>query len=299
MLDAHQLNIFLTAADTLNFTKAAQRLHMSQPSVSQHIHSLEKHFGAKLFIRKGRSLSLSDAGRTLIPMARDFVEQSTRIDEAMSSLHGQIQGKILVGCDAEAGKYLLPEHFTRFYSQHTNITITCRTHSLPMPPSRLANGTIHFLVTNDIRNLQKSNYQIEEITEEEISLVVPRDHSWAEETSLSPSALTGERFILFERDTYLSHNIEQALEEAGIKYADLDSFLQLGNSEAIIIAVDKGLGVGFASRTVAEYLNSVTLVPIQGVNIRRKIYVVRNLEYPVTAAREAFWEFISSVGSRL
>ena len=54
MLDAHQLNIFLVAAETLNFTQAAERLHMSQPSVSQHIRALEKHFDEVLFIRQGR-----------------------------------------------------------------------------------------------------------------------------------------------------------------------------------------------------------------------------------------------------
>ena len=100
MLDAHQLNIFLVAAETLNFTLAAERLHMSQPSVSQHIKSLEKHFDEALFIRQGRSLILSDAGRILIPLARLFVTQSTRINETMSSLKGHIKGRIRIGCNA-------------------------------------------------------------------------------------------------------------------------------------------------------------------------------------------------------
>ena len=70
MLDIHQLNIFVVAAETLNFTQAAQQLHMTQPSVSQHIQALERHFDIELFIRNGRNLELTDAGMALLPMAR-------------------------------------------------------------------------------------------------------------------------------------------------------------------------------------------------------------------------------------
>ena len=60
MLDAHQLNVFLTAARTLNFTAAARQLHMTQPSVSQHIQALEQHFGLQLFVRSGRHMRLTE-----------------------------------------------------------------------------------------------------------------------------------------------------------------------------------------------------------------------------------------------
>jgi DNA-binding transcriptional LysR family regulator len=73
MLDAHQLNVFLTAARTLNFTAAARQLHMTQPSVSQHIQTLEQHFDMDLFIRSGRHLPQNEAGAAFQPMAQDMV----------------------------------------------------------------------------------------------------------------------------------------------------------------------------------------------------------------------------------
>jgi len=66
MLDAHQINVFLVATDTLNFTEAGKRLHLSQSSVSQHIQALEHQFNTDLFIRSGRNVQLTDAGMTLI-----------------------------------------------------------------------------------------------------------------------------------------------------------------------------------------------------------------------------------------
>ena len=80
MLDAHQLNVFLTAAETLNFTRAARELNMTQPSVSQHVQELERHFGTALFDRSGRKVSLTDAGEALLPLAREIVTLSIRID---------------------------------------------------------------------------------------------------------------------------------------------------------------------------------------------------------------------------
>ena len=85
MLDTHQLRVFLAAAETLNFSQAAKRLHMSQPSVTQHIHNLETHFGMQLFVRAGRKLSLTEAGVTLHPMARDLVLSAIRADEMMDT----------------------------------------------------------------------------------------------------------------------------------------------------------------------------------------------------------------------
>ena len=88
VLDAHQINVFLTAAKTLNFTAAARQLHMTQPSVSQHIQALEQHFRTTLFVRKGRRMVLTDAGEALVPLARRMVDWSVRIDETMEARQG-------------------------------------------------------------------------------------------------------------------------------------------------------------------------------------------------------------------
>ncbi|UCD53573.1 MAG: LysR family transcriptional regulator, partial [Phycisphaerales bacterium] len=78
MLNSHQLNVFVTAVETLSFTKTAKRLHLTQSGVSQQIKALEGHLGVELFLRKGRQLAVTDAGNVLLPMAREIVEGSIR-----------------------------------------------------------------------------------------------------------------------------------------------------------------------------------------------------------------------------
>ena len=294
MLDAHQLNIFLIAAETLNFTKAAEQLHMSQPSVSQHIRALEKHFETKLFIRQGRSLSLSDAGRTLIPMARQFVKQSTCIDEAMSSLKGQIQGQICIGCDAPAGRYILPEFFVRFHNRYPDVTIVCQTDSCGHPLESLRKGTIHFVVSNR-SDVRRTGIKRQKIFTEEIALIAPRDHPWAERDFVEVEELAEENFILQDENMPIFQIINDQLMERGSSLRKLKAPLTLSNPEGIIISVENGLGVGFESMVIAEHIAQVAPVPIQGLQIQRDVHLLQDTAQPSTAARNAFWEFMKSV----
>jgi DNA-binding transcriptional LysR family regulator len=291
MLDAHQLNIFLIAAETLNFTQAAQRLHMSQPSVSQHIHSLEKHFGTKLFIRQGRSITLSDAGRTLVPLARKFVKQSTAIDETMSSLHGRIQGQIVMGCNADIGKYILPSYLKRFHDAYPDITLSCQTKRCPTPNESLRDGSIHFLLTDYAGDLDP-HIQIKTMAEEEILLITPPDHPWGDKEYIEIEDLYQGKFILHEEESDLYQTINTALSAKGVKLSQLDSFLHLRHTETIILSVEKGLGLGFAPQSIATLMGNVHTLPIRDAEIRQAIYIARDGNQPTTASRQAFWEFM-------
>ena len=83
MLSVHQLSVFVTAAETLNFTVTAKRLHLTQSSVSQTIKALESQLEVELFERKARTLKITDAGNVLLPMAREIVQDSIRATERM------------------------------------------------------------------------------------------------------------------------------------------------------------------------------------------------------------------------
>ena len=294
MLDAHQLNIFLTAAETLNFTKAAEQLHMSQPSVSQHIRALEKHFDTKLFLRQGRSLSLSEAGKTLIPLARQFVRQSTCIDETMSSLKGQIRGKICLACNAPAGKYVLPEYFARFHMRYPEVTIECLPEDCQQPFEELNKGTIHFAITN-LANGRTPNTDFHTFLTEDITLITNPDHPWTGRDAVSLEELQAEKYILPNPGSQTFQTINAHLLERGIGLSQLDAFLSLSTSEAVIISVAKGLGVGFSSRLIADQIAEVAYIPIKGLAIKRDMSISRNSNQPATAARNAFWDFMTSI----
>jgi DNA-binding transcriptional LysR family regulator len=298
MLDAHQLNIFLVAAETLNFTQAAERLHMSQPSISQHIRALEQHFDEELFIRQGRSLILSDAGRVLIPLAQQFVKQSTRINEAMSSLKGQIKGRINIGCNAISGRYLLPTYFAQFHYSYPEVTISCQTDMCHSPIEDLRNGNLHFLFTNEGKASEPC-FEVEELLQEDIVLITPADHPWATREEIEVEELLTEKFILPAENMDIYFKINAALASKNFSLLQLDSFLTLSNPEAIALSVEKGLGVSFSAKIIASTISQVAIVPIKDVEITQKLVVVRDRTQLTTAARDAFWEYIINASEEI
>lgn len=298
MLDAHQLNIFLVAAETLNFTQAAERLHMSQPSISQHIRALEKHFDEDLFIRQGRSLILSDAGRVLIPLAQQFVKQSTRINEAMSSLKGHIKGRINIGCNAISGRYIMPAYFAQFHYLYPEVTISCQTDLCDSPLEGLRNGNLHFLFTNQGKASEPC-FEVAELLQEEIVLIASLDHPWAKREEIEVEELLTEKFILPAENTDIYFQVNSALARKNHSLLQLDSFLTLSNAEAIALSVQKGLGLSFSPKIIASTISQVAVVPIKGMEITQKLIIVRDQTQLTTAARDAFWDYIINAGEEI
>jgi DNA-binding transcriptional LysR family regulator len=298
MLDAHQINIFLVAAETLNFTQAAERLHMSQPSVSQHIRALEKHFGEELFIRQGRSLILSDAGRILIPLARQFVKQSTCINETISSLKGHIKGRISIGCNAISGKYIMPEFFGRFHKHYPEVSIFCQTDSCASPLEELRRSNLHFLFTNKDQGMDPC-FEVHNILTEEINLITPLDHPWACRNSVEIEELIDEEFILPLENTNTYNIVNTALASKNLSLLQLKSFLTLSNAESIVISVEKGIGVAFCSKIISSTIGNVASIPIKDLSINLGFAIVRDKTQLSTAARDAFWEYVSTVSDEI
>ena len=292
MLDAHQLNVFLVAAETLNFTVAARRLHMSQPSVSQHIQTLEQHFSQPLFIRAGRTIQLTDAGEALVPLAQDMVNRSIRIEETIKSLQGETYGHLLVGCSTTPGKYILPQLLARFHDQYPKVKITCHVASQKQSLQTLENGEIHFALAS-IPHTAVKQIEFSQFMTDQIMLIVPLDHPWAIKGEIEPEELYETNFILREENSGTQVTVENGLAEAGIAVDELETLLVLGNAEAITLAVKEGLGAGFVSSLVVNRLvkGQVAAIKIKEVSLTRDIYIGRLTNRLATKAQTAFWDF--------
>ncbi len=296
MLDAHQLNVFLIAAETLNFTQAAQRMNMSQPSVSQHIQALERHFNTSLFLRAGRTLQLTDAGLVLVPMARDLVSQSILIEETMESLQGEIFGHLMVGCSTTPGKYVLPHLLAQFHNEHPKVRVTCLVSPQAQAINMLCEGKTHFALAS-FAHKSCMDAEFVDFMCDPVVLITPLNHPWAQKGSIEIEELYDENFILREEDSGTYRTVRDALRNTSVRIERLKTLLTLGNSEAIALSVQEGLGVGFVSQAVATGVgrDHVAIVKINGLDICREIYIGRHTRLPSTKAQNAFWDFVTSI----
>lgn len=296
MLDAHQLNVFLIAADTLNFTQAAKKLGMSQPSVSQHIQTLERFFHIPLFIRSTRNLQLTEAGMALVPLAREMVKQSIRIEETMASLQGEVFGHLLVGCSTTPGKYVLPPLLTKFHNEYAKVRITCQVSPQDVAIKKLIAGKVNFALTSKINETNK-DVEFRKFIHDSIILIAPRNHPWTTRASIEPEDLFRADFIMREHDSGTYIAVNEALAKIGVQISSISTLMTLGNSEAIALSVQEGLGVGFVSEVVVSKLGltGVSVIKLNGIKIYRDIYIGRNLSQPTTVAQNTFWKFILSL----
>jgi DNA-binding transcriptional LysR family regulator len=287
------LHVFLVAAETLNFSETARRLHMSQPSVSQHIQNLEHHFNKDLFLRSGRAVSLSDAGRALLPLAREIVHQSALIEETMNSLDGEIFGHLLVGCSTTPGKYILPNLLARFHRQYPRVKVSCHVSSQEKALEMLCNSEIHFTMASAPYVLCR-DVEFWKYTTDPVVLIAPANHPWTRKGTIEPEELLDGVFIMREPGSGTIATVQEGLANLNIALDDLETLLVLGNPEAIALAVQEGLGVGFVSSVIVDKLvqEGVTVINVRGLELERDIYIGRYTHRPLAGAQAAFWDFV-------
>lgn len=300
MLNVHQLNVFVTAVDTLSFTKTAKRLHLTQSGVSQQIKALESHLGVDLFLRKGRQLAITDAGNVLLPMAREIVEGSIRAAERMELIKEEIHGQLIVGCNAAAGKYILPILCAKFHRHYPLVRITCQVLPQDLTLSKLAEGDIHFAFTT-AGELNPGSAEFRLFLQEPLVLIVPDGHRWLSRGQIEPEELYEERFIMREPNSGSYTNTKQALAELGIDIEKLAVLMETGASEAICLAVQEGLGVGIVSKMIVRKIcgDKARFVRIRGLDIHQNIYFGRQVVLPPSGAQAAFWDFICGLDASI
>lgn len=290
MLDTHQLRVFLAAAETLNFSQAAKRLHMSQPSVTQHIHNLENHFGMQLFIRAGRKLSLTEAGVTLVPLARDLVLSAIRADEMMDTLKEEIHGHLWIACTTTPGKYILPTLMADFLKKYpkveASISVSNRNDAM-----RLLNEGKAQIMVSSVFNYHP-DLEFHKFISESLVLIVPNNHPWTRRESINLDELRKANLILREPSAGSYQVLRDGLAKQGYDINDLHKILTLGNSEAIAFAVQEGVGVGFVSKLVANRIvkDQVSIVKVDGLDLSQDIFIGQHRRLPSTSAQVAFWK---------
>src|SRR5262245_51806447 len=121
-----QLEVFLAVAQAQSFRRAAERLHTSQPALSQHVRELEVELDVRLLDRLGRSVHLTDAGRLLLDHAQRIFATLGSAREGLSELRGLQRGSLLIGASTTPGIYVLPRVIGAFRQRHPRIDIRFR-----------------------------------------------------------------------------------------------------------------------------------------------------------------------------
>lgn len=295
MITLQEIEVFLTIAEQHSFSQAARTLHLSQPTVSHIIQNLEGQLHADLFIRHRRGAHLSDAGAALLPMAREMLASAHRLEENMASLQGEVIGHVQVGCSTASGKYLLPRLIAQFREQFPAVRIDVLVQARTRVFEQLISGQVGFGITS--KKQDHSDLEYLPFFHDELVLIVPCNHPWAEFGRITLEDLLDVALILREPASGTCESLFHALLKHGITPDMLTVVMELGNAEAVVMAVEENIGAAILSRLVVERSlarNRVAIVEIEGIDLTRTLHIARSLRYPGTRSQTEFWAFLQA-----
>ncbi|GAB4503884.1 MAG: selenium metabolism-associated LysR family transcriptional regulator [Anaerolineales bacterium] len=294
-IEISQLKVFLAAAEEESFSAAARRLHMSQSAVSQNIQNLEKTYGVELFIRRGRSVELSEAGETILPTAREVINAARLLEDNLQNVNNEVGGELIIGCSTSAGKYLMPTLLSSFQRRYPAVLPRVKIMGRDSVVERLLNETIPMGIAS--KRLDHRDLECVPLFEDRVILIVPPDHPWAKYGRALPSDLLDQPFITREESSGTCEVVMEGLKANSITLDSLNVIMELGNAEAIEMAVENGMGIAFVSEMVAARglaLGRIKKVNVEGLDLQRTVYIARNVNRPFTRAQNLFWEFSQS-----
>ncbi len=299
MLEIHEMQVFVAAAETENFSAAARKLLLSQPAVSFQIQSLEQRLHIQLFQRTGRRIRLTEAGRELLPMAREMLNYSSRIEETMCERQGIVKGAVQIGCSTSPGKYILPLLIGAFRQRYPDVQFSVQVMERDSVVDRLLSKQIHIGVVG----LSPKNAELEcwPIFTDDLVLIVARNDRWAESPSVAVSQLEDAQWILREEGSATRQIVEASLSASGVDCRQFHVAMELGNSEAVETAVEAGHGISFVSRLAVRHPleeGRIKAVNVEGLNVQRPIFLARNRHRTCTCAQLRFREFVESSDGR-
>lgn len=292
LVELSTLRVFLAAAEEKNFSRAAERLHMSQSAVSQNIQAMERAYSVELFLRRGRSVVLSEAGEALLPMAREVMRSARLLEDGLKEINNQIGGELLIGCSTSAGKYLMPALLSSFQQQYPDVHPRVKIFGREGVYERLLNQIIPFGVAS--KHFDHRDLECVPLFEDRIYLIVPANHPWAAYGRATPDDLLDQKVIMREEISGTCETVLESLKGYGITPDMLNVAMELGNPEAIEMAVERGVGIAFVSEMVAARglaFGRVKKVELEGLDLHRTVHMARHIHYPFTRAQSLFWDF--------
>ena len=293
MIDIQKIETFVAAAENLSFTEAARQLHLSRPAVSHQIRVLEQELDVALFIRVNTGLQLTEAGRLLLPWARRLLHDTSNLKEMISSLQEDVVGELRIACSTTAGKYVLPQMAARFCKQYPGIRVRILACGPEQATLELLDGEAHIgVVSSEIDDM---SLELQEFFRDTITLIVPANHRWVMRKMIEPAEILEEKIIMREETSGTRKVVLAKLAKHDISLEDLDVFMELGNSEAIVRTVADGYGISFVS-TLATACplekGNVINIPVKGLDLQREIFMVRTRVSAPHRPRDVFWSFI-------
>ena len=281
-----QLECFLAIVREGSFTRAAQRMHLSQPTLSERVLELERELGKQLFSRSRRQVTLTEAGRVLEPYAARTMATVESATQAVTELDGLRHGSLVLGASTTPGIYVLPRLIGRFRARYPGIELTLQIANSRTIEERVRAGHLDLGVVGG-HVLGAGEQCLAAGLVDELVLIVPPRHEWARQKVIGVKRFCDQPLLMREQGSATRHVTERALQQAGLRCR---AAMELDHTEAIKQAVMAGLGVALVSIHAVRgevRARQLVAVHVRGLHLRRHFHVIHDEGRPLSASAQA------------
>ncbi|MCG0276456.1 MAG: LysR family transcriptional regulator [Thermosediminibacteraceae bacterium] len=284
---------FIAVAETQSLSRAAERLFVTQPALSQQIKQLETLFSVQLIKRTNRGIVLTEAGRILYDYAKRIVSTYEDLEKNMNDFRASISGNLIVGASSIVGGYAVPCSIFIFKEKYPETNIKLKVGNRSQILTELRDGAIDVAIVEGEKPY--GNFVSSEIASDEMVVIAPNREPWNGKNILMLEEFLSQPIIMREEGSGTRQMVEKCLMEAGIEKSSLNIVMELSSADSIKAAVEAGHGISIMPRlAIRKELFNKTLVAlkIEGVPLVQKIHLAYKREKAQSQAAMAFIKFM-------
>ena len=292
----HQLKVFEEVARSGSFTKAAEEMFLSQPTVSQQIKQLTKAVGIPLFEQIGKRIYLTEAGKEVLSACKDISEKMSQLEMTLADLKVLKQGNLRLAVITTA-KYFVPRLLGQFRHRYPGIKIALQVTNRKQVLDRLSENVDDLYILG--QPPEGLDINLRPILENALVAIAPSDHPLAGEKNISLQRLAQEPFIIREAGSGTRMAVEQFFAENRV---EMNVEMEIGSNEAIKHAIVGGLGISVLSRHVLALEGTrgpLTILDVEGFPIQRHWYIVYPSTKQLSVVASTFLEYLLNEGKQM
>jgi DNA-binding transcriptional LysR family regulator len=293
-MELRYIEIFCAVVELKSFSKAAQALHLTQPTISVHIKSLEDEFSTKLLDRLGRTILPTQDGEILYRYAKEIVALKENARRAMERVTGTVSGKLAIGASTIPGEYILPQILAKFRKAYPDVFPTLRIGDSSDIYESVLRGEVDLGVIG--KAVKDKNIITRKYLGDELVLAAPAAYK---ASVLQKDECRRVPLLVREKGSGSRSSLEEQLGRIGLTMDSLNIIAEIGSSQALIQAVKAGMGLAFTSRlSVQDEIERGTLkaVKLKGILVHRNFYVITHRLRFNSLICKSFIEFLTGTG---
>lgn len=288
-MDIAALHAFISVAQFESFSRASEALHLTQPAVSKRVASLEKELSTQLFNRINRQISLTEAGRQLLPRAIDLVEQARDIQRFASSMEQEVMGALKIGTSHHIGLHRLPPILREYRQRYPEVELDIRFDKSEQASLEVARGDLELAIVT-LPDQTTMNLQSELIWKDQLAIVIGTDHPLHSSDKVDLNKLADYACVLPDETTETYKIMRRLLDPLG---RSLQTPMSTNNLETLKMLVETGFGWSLLPTTMLADKRNDSLVELDiGIEISRDLGLISHRKRTTSNAANALIKMI-------